>query len=129
MEKIILDTNFLLIPGLFKVDIFTEIRRICDFSYKLYIIDRTIDELNKIIDTQPGKFKSSALLALKLIKAKNINILSTAEDKGVDELILDLIKKEEYVIATQDKALKSAIARKKIPLIVLRQKKYLVLVR
>ncbi|MBW2991754.1 hypothetical protein KY345_00870 [Candidatus Woesearchaeota archaeon] len=31
MRKIILDTNFLLIPGQFKIDIFSEIRRICDF--------------------------------------------------------------------------------------------------
>ena len=45
MAKIILDTNFLMIPAQFNVDIFSEIHRICDFKYELYIIDKTIDEL------------------------------------------------------------------------------------
>ena len=42
--KIILDTNFLMIPSMFKVDIFSEIERICDFKYELCIVDKTLDE-------------------------------------------------------------------------------------
>ena len=36
MKKIILDTNFLITAIKFKVDIFTEINRICDFNYKIF---------------------------------------------------------------------------------------------
>ena len=55
MKKIILDTNFLLIPSQFNVDIFTEIDRICLFKYKLCVLDETINELNSIIEKQKGK--------------------------------------------------------------------------
>ena len=36
MIKVILDTNFLMIPYKFRVDIFSELTRVCNFSYKLY---------------------------------------------------------------------------------------------
>ena len=45
MKKIILDTNFLLIPAQFKVDIFDEIDRIMIEKYQLFVLDKTIDEL------------------------------------------------------------------------------------
>ena len=71
-KKIILDTNFLLIPAQFKVDIFSEIVRIADFSYELFIIDKTLDELKKITETQKVKDRFAANLALQLLKAKNV---------------------------------------------------------
>ena len=55
MEKIILDTNFLMIPFTLKVDIFLEIDRVIIDEYRLYIIDKTIDELDNIIEKQSGK--------------------------------------------------------------------------
>lgn len=46
-RKVILDTNFLLIPGQFKVNVFAEIERVMDVPYHLCIIDKTVDELKK----------------------------------------------------------------------------------
>jgi len=122
MKRIIIDTNFLLIPAQFNIYIFDEIDKLCDFTYKLYIIDKTIDEINNIIETaKKASDKNAAKLALKLIKAKDINIIYTAKDKSVDDLILETLK-EGDIVATQDKPLKTRIKNKKI---VLRQKKYL----
>ena len=75
MKRIILDTNFLLIPIQFKVDIFTEIDKICIFPYKLYIIEGTIDELNKIIEWRAYKSKDklSAKIGLELLKGLAIS--------------------------------------------------------
>ena len=50
MKKIMLDTNFLLIPFQFKVDIFSEIERICNFNYKLCIFEQSLEELNKFCE-------------------------------------------------------------------------------
>ena len=122
MKKIILDTNFLLIPFQFKVDIFPEIKRICDFKYSIYILDKTIDELNKIIEEQKGKNKQSAKLALKLIKVKKIKKIKTQEGK-VDDLLLE----QDAIIATQDINLIKRLKNKKKKIIQLRQKKYLML--
>lgn len=120
--KIILDTNFLLIPSRFKIDIFSEINRICDFSYSLYVLDKTIGELEKIAVKQKGKHKQAAKLALKLIKAKRLKKIRT-EAGNVDDILL----KQDAVIATQDKALIRRLKKAKKKVIQLRQKKYLML--
>jgi len=120
MKNIILDTNFLMIPAQFKVDIFSEIERIVNDKYQIYVLKGTIEELNKIIKEQKHKHKMAAKLALKLIKAKGLKILDINQ-KPVDKILTELSK--EYIIATQDKELKKEIKNK----IILRQKKYLVL--
>ena len=56
-RRIILDTNFLLIPGQFKVDIFQEIGKIMGESYELCIFQPTIDELTKIDSISTYKTK------------------------------------------------------------------------
>jgi hypothetical protein len=125
-KKIILDTNFLLIPSQFKLDIFSEIRRIADFKYELFIIDKTIDELKEIIASkqQKQKNKLAAKIALQLIEKYKLKKIKTEEDL-VDNAIISLANKKDYIIATQDKLLKSKLKKKSIPLIILRQKSYL----
>ncbi|MBI2659253.1 twitching motility protein PilT [Candidatus Woesearchaeota archaeon] len=123
MKKIILDTNFLMVPIQFRVDIFSEIERICNFSYKLYIFDKSIGELKNIIEKQAGKNKKAAQFALKLIKLKNIVIIKS-EKENVDALILSNLGKDT-IVATQDALLKKKLLEKNASLIILRQKKYL----
>lgn len=125
MKKIILDTNFLLLPSQFNVDIFSEIDRICLFKYKLYVLDKTIDELKNITERKKGKHKQAAKIALLLIKKKKIDIIKTKQGK-VDELILELLNKD-YILATQDNILRKKAVKKGIKTIFLRSKKYLVL--
>ena len=72
VKKIILDTNFLLVPFQFNVDIFSEIERICDFQYSIFILDTTVDELKKVMAEQKGKHKEQAKAALSLIMIKTI---------------------------------------------------------
>ena len=125
MKKIILDTNFLMAVGQFKVDIFSEIYRICNFNYQLCIMDKTVDELKKIIQSkQKGKDKAAAKLALAIISSKKLKILKTKEDKPVDDLILDV---NNAIVATTDKGLINKLKEKKAKIIRLRQKKYLVI--
>ena len=126
MKKIILDTNFLLIPIQFKVDIFSELKRICDFNYELFIFKSSVDELKNIIRVQSGKSKKAAQFALKLIRLKNIKIIESGE-KDVDSLILKNIN-HTMVTATQDMLLKNKLLEKGHSVIILRQKKYLQLI-
>src|SRR3989344_5212736 len=123
MQKIIIDTNFLMIPIQFRVDIFSEIDRICNFNYKLHIFDKSIGELKNIIEKQTGKNKKAAQFALKLVKLKNIGIIRS-EKGNVDALILSNLSKDT-IVATQDMLLKKKLLEKNASLIILRQKKYL----
>ncbi|MCK4521883.1 MAG: nucleotide-binding protein [Nanoarchaeota archaeon] len=124
--KIILDTNFLLIPSQFKLDIFSEIKRIADFNYELYIIDKTVDELKGIIKDkgQKEKNKLAAKIALQLIRLKKVKDIKTKDNKIVDDLILDIVNKN-YIVATSDRILKQKLRKKGITLIILKNKRYL----
>src|SRR3972149_8645917 len=74
-KKIVLDTNFLLIPGQYKVDIFSELRKMADFNYSLFVMADTVKELEKIALEGKRADKLAAQVAIGLLKAKNIKIL------------------------------------------------------
>ncbi|MBI2653050.1 hypothetical protein HYX00_06295 [Candidatus Woesearchaeota archaeon] len=126
MKRIIIDTNFLMIPSQFRVDIFSEFNRVCNFNYKLFIFEQSINELKNIIEKQSGKGKNAAQFALKLIKLKNIGIIESKQ-KDVDSLILNNLS-PDTIIATQDSKLKKELIKKGTSVIILRQKKYLNLI-
>ena len=112
-QKIILDTSFLLTTLSFKVDIFSELNRICDFEYEIYVLDKTLDEL---------KGKKLGKIAEGIIKQKNIKIIKTNEGK-VDDLLLE----QEGIIATQDIELKRLLKEKEKRIITIRQKRFLII--
>ena len=124
MKKIILDTNFIMIPAQFKVDIYSEIDRICNFSYELYVIDKSLIELDTIIEHAKGREKAAARLAKAILEAKKPKTLKTTSKDYVDNIILDL---KGYIIATQDSELRSKLRKNGVQTIVLRQKRYLML--
>ena len=116
----------MLIPYQFKVDIFTQIDRIATFKYGLFVLDKNIEELKNIVETQKGKDRDAAKIALKLIAIKNIGVIKTKSNKKTDDIILELSSKENFIVATQDKELKSMLKQKNVPMIILRQKKRVV---
>ncbi|MEK6963045.1 MAG: PIN domain-containing protein [Nanoarchaeota archaeon] len=117
---VILDTNFLLIPELYRVDVFEKIKELMNEPYELYIMDKTIDELNKIVASAKTKDKEAAKLALQLVKQKGLKSLPCSST--VDECILN--GPVDYA-ATQDRDLKRALKAKGVKIITLRQKHYL----
>ena len=123
-KNVILDTNFLLIPYQFNVDIFAEIKRICDFKHELAVLDKTLGELSSITEKQKGKNRMAASFALKLLKGKSLKIIRTHSQKPVDDLLVEHAEKGA-IIATQDAALKRKIRVKKGKIIILRNKKFL----
>jgi rRNA-processing protein FCF1 len=111
MKKVILDTDFIINCLKNKIDILEELRNLLDINYKVYIIDKTIDELkNKPLENLAKKF------------VKKVSIIQTKKDKSVDDLVLE---QKDAIVATQDKGLKEKLKKAKIPIITIRQKKYL----
>lgn len=126
MKSIIIDTNMLMAAAQFRVDIFRELERICLFNYKLCIIDKTISELNSIRENQKGKHKEAAKLALAILKNGKINKIASDTDDNVDNIIMKIADKEDYIVATLDANLKKRLKAKGVPIITLRQKKFLI---
>lgn len=128
--KVILDTNFLMIPGDKGVDIFTEIEKLIHEPYELCIIDKSVAELEVIADKNGRKKEGfSAKLGLILLKQKNLKILNSSSGEYADRAIVDYAEKnpEKVVIATQDKNLRDELKKLPVRVIQLRQEKYLVL--
>lgn len=128
--QVIFDTNFLLIPGDKGVDIFSETDRILSESYELCVLDKTEEELKKIVETSSKKKEGfNAKLGIILLKQKNLKTLKSSSEEYADLAILNYAQKnaEKVVVATQDKELKKKLKSIPVRVIELRQEKYLVL--
>jgi hypothetical protein len=123
-KTIILDTNFLMIPSQFGLDIFLELSKIVDFSYTLCIIDKTIDELEKIKQEGGKKDRSSAKVGLELIERYRIQKLESGE-MSVDDAIVRISKSDEHIVCTIDKELQARLKEKKVQIVVIRKKQHL----
>lgn len=128
-KKILLDTNFLLIPAQFRVDIFSEIQRICPFASALCVLQPSVEELEKIAEKQRGKQRQAAQLAIQLMNNKMVTAIASSE-AYVDQAIIDVVKQDpkEWVVATQDQKLKKELVKLGVAVITLRKKKYLMLI-
>ena len=125
--KIILDTNFLLIPGELGIDIFSEVHRIMDEPYEICVLDKTLDELQAIISRSKGKEGFNAKLGFIMVKQKSLKTIKSSAHDYTDKAITEFARKhpDKTVVATQDKELKKALQKIPVRIIVLKQKKYL----
>jgi hypothetical protein len=127
MKTIIIDTNFLVDCLAWKVDFFRELDRILPFTYALAVVDKTLDELDALSKTGKQAAKLGARLAKQLIAKKRIAIITT-DKKGYTDTLIIKHATNNTAVATQDQALKRRLKAKGIPVIIIRQKKYLQLV-
>lgn len=124
--KILLDTNFLLLPAMFRVDIFAEVERVVGGSHEFFTINPVVRELRGLAMGK-GKDCRAAKVGLQLLEKENVEVLETDEENA-DEAILKMVEKEDFVVATQDAELRERVREKNRKVIYLRAKQYLVLV-
>ena len=121
--KILVDTNFLLLPAQFKIDIFKELRK----HGSLVTVDACIRELERI---SKGRSRSAmhAKLALALIKKRKIkSIKSWKTRESADTALSNHAKKYNCAVATNDRKLIKNLKNNGITVIRLRQKRYLII--
>ena len=116
--KVVIDTNFLMIPHQFGIDIYEYLK-----YFDIATISLCIDELKKL-----GKKKTkdgmSARIALKLAEQKCIEIIKSRETSA-DRAILQYALQEKCAVATNDKELIKALKKNNVKIIRLKQNKYL----
>jgi len=108
-KRVLLDTNFLLVPLQFGVDIYDQLK-----GQSLFTLSSCINELE-------GKRLGKA--AFNLLQQYNLKIVKTL-GKG-DSAIINHAKKYKCKVATNDRELIKTLKRYRIRIIRLRQKKYL----
>jgi len=120
--KALLDTNFLMIPGGFGVDILSELLGL-GYS-EVFTTDLVVAELEKL-SVNRGKEGRNARIGLEFIRKGEVVVLKAEEEKTDDD-ILRLAKTKEYVACTQDRGLIKRLKISGLPFVTLRQGKYLI---
>ncbi|RLF81677.1 nucleotide-binding protein [Thermococci archaeon] len=120
------DTNFLLVPGQFGVDIIGELHRILDVKFEILIPNVVLDELEVIERKVKGKDLIAVKMAKKLAEKFNTIEIGRFGEKPIDQQILEFaLKTPNVIVCTNDKALKRKLREIGIPVVYLRQKKIL----
>lgn len=119
-NKVILDTNFLLVPYQYCLDIFTEIDFLIGSSE--FVISKGILNELKEISKRKAKAGMAARFALKMIdKNKHrFTILSSVE--AADRWIVEYAKKYSIPVATNDKEILRNLKHIKIKAIVVKSR-------
>jgi len=114
--KVIIDTNGLMIPVQFRVDIFEELKRL---GYDKYIVPlAVIKELENLGRNLRGKDRTAAKVALSLAQR-----CETIEVSGhADDVIIELATELGAAVLTNDIGLRKRLESEQIPIICLRQK-------
>lgn len=117
---IILDTNFLIYCVKYKIDLLSELERICP-GYKLVVPGSVVAEL-KGLEEKAAPLAFSILN--KFVKQKKVAVIKS--EKSADKAILELAKAANAV-ATMDRLLAAKLKKVGKRIIKVRQKKYLIM--
>ncbi len=117
MKDVIIDTSTLLTAARWGIDIEQSLREELSEKVTIYYIDKTLIELEK---------KPEEKIVLALLKTMNAKKITTDRSKNVDQHLIDYATAHEGVfVATQDKALKEKLKKRRVGIITIRQRKYL----
>ncbi|MCX9012712.1 MAG: DNA-binding protein [Candidatus Methanoperedens sp.] len=117
--KVIIDTNGLMIPGQFGVDIFSELKRL-GFDTCL-VLRASIRELERISVSGRGRDKVAAKMALSLADRCTV----VEKDGNADDMIVNAAVYEGAAVLTSDINLKKRLCSKGVTIVHLREKTHL----
>ena len=120
------DTNFLLVPGQFGVDIISELNRILDVKFRIVVPNVVLQELDVIEKKTRGKDLLAVRMAKKLAERFETIEIGRFGEKPIDDQIYDFaVNNERVIVCTNDKGLKKRLRERGIPVVYLRSKKIL----
>jgi len=120
--KIIIDTNALMVPAEFGVDIFSELSKL---GFDEWIVPSGVArELEGIASRGRGKGRSAARVALALTDRCQM-IEAEGAAGNVDDSILELAVEMKVAVFTNDAELKGRLQEGGVKVVYLRQRSYL----
>lgn len=119
--EVLIDTNFLLVPFQFKLDIFRELDHLIEDRYRLVVSSSILSEL-KSISKKLGPSGMAARFALKLIEVNTFRISTIKGTKPVDSWIVKYAVEKRAIVCTNDIALRKKLIKEKIKVICVKSK-------
>lgn len=116
MRAVVLDTNALMMPYQYGINIEKELTRLLGICR--IIVPRTVVEEIEKLSEQEGKTGRAAKLGLSIIKKRGFRLVET-ENVG-DDGVLETAIKMDAAILTNDKELKNKARELSLPVIYLR---------
>jgi rRNA-processing protein FCF1 len=116
-RDVVLDTNFLLLPFQFRINIIKELDYLIEKSHRYVISSRTLDELKKLGRTV-GKNGMAARLALKMIGASKIDVVKS--DMPVDDWVVRYAKGNNAIACTNDRLLRKRLMELDVKVVTLK---------
>jgi rRNA-processing protein FCF1 len=117
--KVIIDTNGLMIPVQFKVDIFNELKRL---GFDEFLVpEAVVNELDMLTKKSTGEDRIAAKVARSLVDMCEIVDVRGVADDVIAELAVDL----DAAVLTNDIELKKRLRDMNITVVHLRQKNLL----
>ena len=129
--RIILDTNFFMIPKDFKVDIISEFDKLFGLNaYELFTFQAVFNELDSLFLKLSGSEKQLAKLGRTFLqhlqKTKGLKTISSNNELYLDDALTSfLTNHSDYYVATTDKQLQNKVKELGAKVICVRQGKYL----
>ncbi len=124
--KVLLDANALMIPVQFGIDIFSEIEALVG-AYEPVTLEDVTRELAGIASGR-GRDAAAARVGIRLAGRCRVET-SPHTDVPVDERIVRYAVENGCMVATNDRLLRSALLKRNIDVIYLREKKRLEIIR
>lgn len=118
--EVVADTSFLMIPGMYGVDVIGELRRITEGRFVLLVPSAVVRELERIAERKTPKERAAARIAMKIVE--KFGKVVEAEGRA-DDVILRLA--EGRAVGTGDRELRRKLRKMGVPTIFLRQRTHL----
>ncbi|MFW9768112.1 MAG: PIN domain-containing protein [Candidatus Thorarchaeota archaeon] len=123
---VIMDTNFLIVPAQFGVDVFSEAERVLERSLDFVLLDSVVEEIKSNLETASRTEARMFRVALDLVeRCTLVSVAEMSKSAPVDDQLLEYTKSVKGVLATNDRELRERASSQGIPVLFLRGKKYL----
>ncbi len=123
LKIVVFDSNAILMLFEYNINLKKELTKLLG-SYEIVVPSKIVEELKFLSEKGKGKKKQLAKPALLLIENYNIFFDNS---KNADDAVLNVAKKLNGVIFSNDKELKKRAKKEKIKTIFMRNKKYLMI--
>jgi rRNA-processing protein FCF1 len=127
--QVILDTNFLAVPAQFGVDIFSEIERVLERRIEFVLLESTVKEIELKGGLGAGKTDAKVFRIAKdfIQRCIVVKVPDALTAMPVDDQLLEYAILVKGALATNDRELRTRARERRVPVLLLRGKKRVVL--
>jgi rRNA-processing protein FCF1 len=120
--KVILDANALFVPLQFKIDVFSDLKRLLNRNFEAILLSPVKRELEIHAKKGSPKMRKNAAYALELAaKCKYVEV-DTSVSAPTDDIIVKIAREWKAAVFTNDRPLRKRLRDISVPVIYVRQK-------